>query len=194
MRNIFLHIFVSLDGFIEGADKSLDWMVGDDEIEDYINGMLGSIDSMIFGRKAFELLAGYWPTAAENPASAADPEKPERHIEAARMMNAKQKIVFSRTLKNTHWANTTIVDGDLAKEVARLKLQSGRDIALFAGAGIADSFMRLGLIDEYRLIVNPVLLGGGTPLFQNGRGKSGLKLVEARPFKSGAVLVTYRPA
>lgn len=194
MRNIFLHIFVSLDGFIEGADKSLDWMVGDDEVEEYINGMLGSIDSMIFGRKAFELLAEYWPSAAENPAAAADPEKPERHIEAARMMNAKEKIVFSKTLKQTAWNNSTIIAGDLATEAARLKREPGRDIPLFAGAGIANSFMRLGLIDEYRLIVNPVLLGSGTPLFQNGRDRSDLKLVEARPFKSGAVLVTYRPA
>lgn len=193
MRKIFLHIFVSVDGFIEGPDKSLDWMVGDDEIEDYVNRMLGSIDSMIFGRKAFELLAGYWPTAVENPSEAANPARPERHIEAARMMKAKQKIVFSRTLKETSWANSTIVGGDLAEEVTRLKRQPGKDIALFAGAGIANSMMRLGLLDEYRLLFNPVLLGAGTPLFQDGRAGSDLERIGSRSFDCGAVLVSYRP-
>ncbi len=172
MRKIFLHIMVSLDGYIEDADKQLDFHFDDDEFEEYINGVLASIDSMIFGRKAFELLAEYWPTAEENPTAAANPKKPERHIEAARMMNAKQTIVFSRTLKESAWASTTIINGNLATEVARLKQQPGRDIALFAGADIANSFMRLGLIDEYRLIITPVLLGAGTPLFEGGRSKS----------------------
>ena len=153
MRKIFLHMFVSADGFIESEDKSLDFMVVDVEVEDYINGMLGSVDTMILGRKAFEVLAGYWPSAAENPSEAADPARPEPHIEAAHMMNAKRKIVFSRTLKETSWANSTILGGDLAKEVANLKRQPGRDVALFGGAAIANSMMRLGLLDEYRLLV-----------------------------------------
>jgi hypothetical protein len=91
MRKIFLHIGISLDGFIEDADRQIDWHFDDDEFEEYINGVLGSIDSMIFGRKAFEPLADYWPTAEENPVAAADPKRPERHIEAARMMNAKER-------------------------------------------------------------------------------------------------------
>jgi dihydrofolate reductase len=189
MRKIFLHIFVSVDGFIEGTDQDLSWMAADGEFEEYINGVLGSIDSMIFGRRSFELLAQYWPTAEENPAAAADPARPERHIEAARMMNAKEKIVFSRTLKATDWANSTIISGDFATEVARVKQRPGRDIALFAGAGLATSFMRLGLIDEYRLLVNPILLGRGTPLFQGGYDRMKLDLVQTRTFGSGAILL-----
>jgi dihydrofolate reductase len=193
MRKIFLHMFVSADGFIESEDKSLDWMVVDVEVEDYINGMLGSVDTMILGRKAFEVLADYWPSAAENPSEAADPARPEPHIEAAHMMNAKRKMVFSRTLKETSWANSTILGGDLAQEVANLKRQPGRDVALFGGAAIANSMMRLGLLDEYRLLINPVMLGAGTPLFQGGRGGSTLQLVGSRSFDCGAVLVSYRP-
>ena len=185
---------VSLDGFIEGPNRELDWhYFVDDEFEEYINGVLASIDAMIFGRKAFELLADYWPTAAENPAGAADPTNPARHIEAARMMNEKQKIVFSKTLKKTEWNNSRIVGDDLAGEIARLTKEPGKHIALFAGAGIANAFMRLGLIDEYRLIVSPVLLGAGTPLFQGGYDRSILNLMEARTFKSGAMLLSYRP-
>jgi dihydrofolate reductase len=149
---------------------------------------------MIFGRKAFELLAQYWPTAEENPVAAADPVRPERHVEAARMMNAKEKIAFSKTLKATDWANSTIISGDLAAEVVRLKQQPGKDIALFAGAELASNFMRLGLIDEYRLLVNPILLGAGTPLFQGGYDRTKLHLVATRTFGSGAVLLVYRPA
>jgi dihydrofolate reductase len=192
MRKIFLHIIVSLDGFIEGPNKELDWQFADDEFEEYINGVLRSIDQMIFGRKAFELLADYWPTAAETLGGAADPEKPARHIEAARMMNEKTKIVFSKTLKQTQWANSRIVGGDLEDEVARLKREPGRDIALFAGAGLAQSFMQPGLLDEYRLLVNPVLIGAGTPLFAGGH-RSQLALQETRSFASGAVLLVYRP-
>ena len=194
MRKIFLHIFVSLDGFVEGPNKELDWMSTDDEFEEYINGVLASIDAMIFGRKAFELLAEYWPTAAENPAGAADPANPARHIEAARMMNEKQKIVFSTTLKKADWNNSRIVGGDLAAEISRLKNEPGKDIAVFAGAGIAASLMRLGLIDEYRIIVNPILLGAGTPLFQGSYDRSMLNLMETKPFKSGATLLSYHTA
>ncbi len=194
MRKIFLHIFVSVDGFIEGPEQDLSWMAADGEFEEYINGVLGSVDSMIFGRRSFELLAQYWPTAEENPAGAADPKKPQRHIEAARMINTKEKIVFSKTLNTTDWANSTIISGDLAAEVVRLKQQPGKDIALFAGAELASNFMRLGLIDEYRLLVNPILLGAGTPLFQGGYDRTKLHLVETRTFGSGAVLLVYRPA
>ena len=108
------------------------------------------------------------------------------------MMNEKQKIVFSKTLKKTDWNNSRIVGGDLAAEISRLKNEPGKDIAVFAGAGIAASLMRLGLIDEYRLLVNPVLLGAGTPLFQKGYDRSILDLLETKTFKSGAMLLSYR--
>lgn len=194
MRKLFLHMFVTLDGFIEGPNGELDFMAADDEIEEYINRMLGALDQMVFGRKAFELLAQYWPDAEQNPLAAADPARPERHIEAARMMNAKEKIVFSKTLKSTDWANSTIVADDAAEAVGNLKRQPGRDIALFAGANIARSFHGLSLIDEYRLLVHPLILGAGKRLFANGGMRRSLTLSGSRQFGCGAVLLTYRPA
>ena len=177
MRKIFLHMIVSLDGFIEGPNKELDWHTSSmTSSRNTSTAYCRSIDAMIFGRKAFELLADYWPNAAENPAGAADPANPARHIEAARMMNEKQKIVFSKTLRKTEWNNSRIVGDDVAGEISRLKKEPGKDIALFAGASLAMTFMRLGLIDEYRLIVSPILLGAGTPLFHEGYDRSILNL------------------
>jgi dihydrofolate reductase len=193
MRNVFLHTMVSLDGFIEGPDQELDWHFADDEFEEYINNMLRSIDGMLFGRVADQLLADYWPTAAENPMAAADPSNPQRHIEAAHMMNKLPKFVLSTTLKETEWNNSHIISGNIAEEVLKLKQQPGKDIALFAGADLAATFMKLGLIDEYRLVVNPVLLGGGTRLFKGGYERSNLKLLDVKTFASGALVLTYRP-
>ncbi len=153
MRKIFLHIAMSIDGFIESSDKKMDWQFVDDDFEEYVNTVLRSIDTMIFGRVSFELLAQYWPTAVENPAAAVDPSNPARHIEAAHMMDGLQKIAVSKTMKKTGWNNSRIVS-DTA-ELEKLKAEPGRDIALFAGGNLTSSLMRLGLIDEYRLLIYP---------------------------------------
>ncbi len=193
MRKLFLHIAVSFDGYIEDENHELDWHFADAEFESYLNDTLRSIDTMIFGRKAFELLAQYWPTAEDNPAFAPNPADLSHHIEAARMMNSKRKIAISNTLKSTDWANSTIIGGDVAAEIEALKKTPGKDIALFAGANVANSFMRLGLIDEYRVIVNPIFLGGGTPLFEGGCARTELEVLEVRRFNAGGVLLRYRP-
>jgi dihydrofolate reductase len=191
MRKIFLHIIVSLDGYIEGPNGELDWRFIDDEWEEYINSMLRSIDGMLFGRKAYQSVAGYWPTAADNPVAAADPSNPHRHIEAARMMNALPKYVVSTTLKSAEWNNSHIIGTNIVEEIMYLKKQSGKDIALFAGAGLANSLMKHNLIDEYRVIVNPALAGGGKPLFNGGYLQMSLELLDTRQFASGALLLRY---
>jgi len=194
MRKLFLHIAMSFDGFIEDENHELDWHFADEEFEIYLNDVLASLDTMIFGRKAFELLAQYWPTAEDDPSLAPNHASLEHHFAAARMMNRKQKIAISNSLKTTGWENSTIVGGDVAGKIGALKQTPGKDIALFAGADLANSFMKLGLIDEYRVIVNPILLGGGTPLFQGGYARTRLHLLEARRFGSGAMLLRYQPA
>lgn len=193
MRKIFLHIMVSLDGYIDGPDGEMDWHFVDAEFEDYINEMLRSIGGMIFGRKAFLLLADYWPQAVTNPAGAADPQNPAAHIEAAHMMNRLPKYALSNTLRQTGWNNSHIIGGDIAAEAAKLKAMPGKDIALFAGSGAAMSFLRAGLLDEIKLVVNPVVLGGGTPLFSGGYERRNFTLLSTRPFRSGAMLLDYRP-
>ena len=188
MRKVFLHIFVSLDGFIEDAQHNIDWMAEGDDVDEYINEMLRSIDGMIFGRVAHELLAQYWPTAGSKP------DASHRHIEAAAIMNELPKYVVSKRAYRTEWQNSHVIDGDLAGEIRKLKDRPGKDIALFAGAGVAQSFMELDLLDEYRLFLNPIVLGGGTPLFKQRADRKNLELVKALTFASGAMVVTFRPA
>ncbi len=184
MRKLFLQINVSLDGFIEDAAGEIDWQFADAEFEAFIDATLQSIDAMVFGRVAFEKLAQYWPTASP-------PEASEVQV---RLMHELPKYVVSDRLGRTDWNNSHIVGGgEVAAEIEALKQQPGGDIALFAGAAVATSFVRLGLIDEYRLILNPVLLGTGTRLFDGGYERSDLRLSETRRFASGALVLFYEP-
>ena len=181
MRKLFLQINVSVDGFIEDAAGEIDWHFADAEFAEFIDTTLLSIDAMIFGRVAFEKLARYWPAASP-------PEASEVQV---RLMHDLPKYVVSDRLGRTDWSNSHIVGGDVAAAITALKQQPGGDIALFAGAVVATSFVQLGLIDEYRLIVNPVLLGAGTRLFDGEYEKSELRLIETRRFASGAVVLFY---
>jgi dihydrofolate reductase len=196
MRKLFLHMMVSLDGYIEDANKEIDWsreLGMDEEFEDYSNEMLRSIGGMVLGRKIYQLYLGYWPKAFDNPAGAADHSNPERHLEAARLLHKKPKYVVSNTLKEAKWNQVQILSGDLEIEIKKLKDQPGKDLVIFGGASLACSLMELNLIDEYRLIVNPVILGGGTPLFCNELSETKLILSKTRKFKSGAILLVYNP-
>ena len=195
MRKLFLQINVSLDGFIEDANGEIDWHFADDEFEEFINETLRSIDAMVFGRIAYELLAEFWPAAAADPEESARQlgRDPDRHAEAARLMMELPKYVVSNQLERVAWENSHIVKGDIAAEINGLKRPPGKDIALFAGAQTASTFTQLGLIDEYRLVLNPVLLGAGKRLFEDGYRKTNLRLRETRPFASGALVLYYEP-
>jgi dihydrofolate reductase len=140
----------------------------------------------MYGRVCYEGMAAFWGPAAADPGS-------PMHAFAQRL-TALPKVVFSKTLREPTWANTTVAAGDVAEEVARLKTQGGKELVLFGGAEIAGTFMRLGLIDEYRLLLVPTLYGGGTRLFQDGRVRTGLKLVEAKTLDTGSVRLRYHPA
>jgi dihydrofolate reductase len=194
VRKVFLHIIVSLDGLIEGPNRELDWQFDDDEFDSYINEVLSSIDGMFFGRVAYELLADYWPDAAASAAaSGLDPSRMPKHMEAARMMNALPKYVVSTTPEKTGWNNSHLIRDRVAERVLELKRQPGKDLALFAGAELASSFMRLRLLDEVRLVVNPVVLGAGKPLFKTPSERLAMQLSGTRTFRSGAVVLSYRP-
>ncbi len=187
-------MMVSLDGYIEGPNKELDWSRAlgiDEEFEEYSNEMLRSIGGMVLGRKIYQLYLGYWPNALDNPAGAADHSNPELHLEAARLLHEKPKYVVSNSLKEAGWNQAQILSGDLETEIKKLKDQPGKDLVVFGGASLACSLMELNLIDEYRLIVNPVVLGGGTPLFRRGMAKTEMNLTGTRRFNSGAVLLVY---
>ncbi len=181
MAELFLQISVSLDGYIEDRDHDISWMTSDTSIDTLATTTLHSIDGMIFGRKAHALLAQFWPAAADAPEASPD------LIEQAKLMNALPKYVLTHGDERTGWSRSHAIRVD---DVPRLKRESRRPIALFAGAGAAQSL--LGVIDEMRLIRYPVLLGGGTPLFREGGERRNLQLADTDRFQSGATLSRYR--
>ena len=188
MRKVILSIQVTLDGFIEGPNGELDWMTMDEEVWQEVKGLMGAVDTTLFGRVAYQGFANYWPAAATNPSS------PKNEIDFAHWIEKTPKVVFSKTLDQVDWNNSRLVKENIAEEIARLKRQAGKDILMFGGAGIASTFMKLGLIDDYRINVYPIVLGGGIPLFKDVKDGMNLKLVKSKSFTSGVVGLHYQGA
>jgi len=184
MRKVILTMSVSLDGFIEGPNREIDWHMVDDELHSHFNEWLAAMGAFLSGRVTYELMAGVWPTAG------ADPSSTGPMVEFARIWLDMPKIVYSTTLEHADW-NTTVVRDVVPEEVMALKAQPGGDLAL-GGADLAAAFMRHDLIDEYRIYVHPVVIGGGKPLFPPSSGvEVVLRLVETRTFGNGVVLLRY---
>jgi dihydrofolate reductase len=184
VRKIVLMMSVSLDGFIEGPNRELDWHMVDDELHGHFNDELARMGAFLNGRVTYELMAGFWPTADRDPSSTGP------MVEFARIWRDMPKIVFSRTLERADW-NTTIVREGVPAEIRELASQPGGDLAL-GGADLAAEFMRHDLIDEYRIYVHPVVIGRGKPLFQPSDQRVALQLVETRTFGNGVVLLRYQ--
>jgi dihydrofolate reductase len=183
MRKLIYSMGVSLDGFIAGPDGEIDWSAPDEELHRFHNQQTRELGAHLCGRRLYQEMV-YWETADENP-SAADHE-----LEFARIWKDLPKIVFSTTLEHVE-GNARLAGGGVAEEVAGLKEQPGQDLAV-GGAGLASTCAKLGLIDEYRLFVSPVVLGGGTPYFPPMDERIDLELVETRTFGSRVVYVRYR--
>ena len=183
MRKVILMMQVSLDGFIEGPDQDLSWHRVDEELHSHFNHLLRTMGGFLDGRVTYEMMAEYWPTADQDPSNST----PE--IEFAGIWRDMPKIVYSRTLATADW-NTEVVGDVVAEDVVKLKEQPGGDLAL-GGARLSAAFRELGLIDEYRIYVHPVLIGRGTPLFQNTDDLTPLRLLESRAFGNGVVLLRY---
>ena len=183
MRKIILALQVSLDGYFEGPNRDIDWHMVDDELHRHFNEQLRTMGAFLDGRVTYQLMAGFWPTADQ------DPESTPPMVEFAGIWREMPKIVYSKTLERAGW-NTTVVRDVVVDDVLALKAQPGGDLAL-GGAGLADSFRRLGLIDEYWIYVHPVLIGRGTPLFKPTDSRTPLSLVETREFGNGVVLLRY---
>jgi dihydrofolate reductase len=183
---VIVSMSISLDGYIEGPDGRLDWSVPDAELHQYFNDQEREIDVHLYGRRLYETMWRYWPTADMDPA--ASPQE----IEYAEIWRNMPKIVFSRTLRQVG-ENARLVRDNITEEVTRLKAQPDKHVAV-GGAEIARTFMQLGLIDEYRLHVWPVILGGGKALFPGGVTPANLKLLETRVFGNGVVGLHYAAA
>ncbi|MFE5029043.1 dihydrofolate reductase family protein [Streptomyces sp. NPDC056656] len=190
MRDIILGMSVSLDGYIEGPDRDISWHRVDEELHRYFNAELAGMSAFIDGRITHELMVSVWPTVD------ADPDCGETMAEFAGIWRNMPKIVFSRTLENTaentDW-NTTIVRDVVVEDILALKAQPGGDMSL-GGAGLAATFLELDLVDEFRVYVHPVLIGGGKPLFPAAGRAVALRLMETRTFGNGVVMLRYRRA
>jgi len=186
MGRLVYSMSVSLDGFVETPSRSLDWARVDEELHSLFNDEAREMSAFLYGRRLYELMVDYWPTAES------DPSATPAMLEFARIWKDKPKVVFSRTLDRVEW-NSRLVRDDAAEEVSRLKAQPGFDMDV-GGPTTASTFMRAGLIDEYRLFVNPVILGAGTPFLPALEERIGLKLLETRTFGSGVVYLRYEAA
>lgn len=180
MRKVIVSNVASLDGFFESRSKELDWVVADAEFFEYAKGLLRTVDTLLFGRATYLHMASYWPTAPVD--------------EIAEKMNNLPKIVFSKTLQKAEWNNSRLVESNVEEEVSRLKGQPGKDMVIFGSAMLASSLLQWGLVDEYRVILQPVLLGSGSPLFRDITERIRMKLMSAKSFGSGVVLLSYQRA
>lgn len=181
LRKLIMWNLVTLDGYFEGRERwAIDWhdTVWGDELERFSINQSKTIGMLLFGRVTYEGMASYWS---------------KEKGEIADFMNRIPKVVFSRTLKKVDWNNTRLAVRNAEEEVAELKRQPGKDLFIFGSANLAATLTRHGLIDEYRLGLTPVVLGGGNPLFKDLPERLKLRLVEARPLESGCVILRYRP-
>jgi dihydrofolate reductase len=181
MRKLIMWNLVTLDGFFEGPKAwEIDWheYVWGEELEKFSIEQLKTIGMLLFGRLTYEGMAGHWTTAKG---------------ETADFMNSIPKIVFSKTLDRADWNNTRLIKENAVEEIAKLKQEPGKDLFVLGSANLSATLTQNGLFDEYRLGLTPIVLGGGNPLFKPNPERMRMKLVEARPLKSGCVILFYRP-
>ena len=180
MAMLIMWNLMTLDGFVEGTNRDISWHldVWGEELERLSIEQLKSAGGLMFGRVTYQLMANYWLSATG---------------EVADFMNALPKYVFSRTLKRSDWNNTQVFNAEVSGTVARLRGESTEDIFLFGSADLAASLIPHGLIDEFRIAVNPVVRGGGTPLFKQGE-RVKLKLLDSKAHSTGIVILRYEPA
>lgn len=183
MRKIIIQDMLTVDGFFCGPNGEIDWHAVDGEFNEYAIGVLNTVDTLMFGRVTYELMARYWPT----------PEGQKDNAAIADKMNGLQKIFFSKSEQNMDWNNSTVRHEIDANEITRMKQAPGKDIIIFGSGTIVDALAKLGLIDEFRFIVNPVILGKGKTLFPTVEGGRKLKLLRTQTFASGNVLSCYEP-
>lgn len=176
---------VSLDGFVAGPNGEMDWIKVDDEIFDYAGDRTANSDTALYGRVTFDMMEGYWPTAA-NKLNATKHE-----TEHSAWYNQVEKVVLSKTLKGKNLKNTKIISDNMATEVQKIKQGSGKEIIIFGSPSASHALMQEGLIDEFWIFVSPVLIGSGIPLFKGIRDRVNLKLVKSHAFTCGVVCLHY---
>lgn len=185
MRKLKLQVQISVDGFVAGPNGELDWMTfsWDDKSRKYVDDLTDSSDTILLGRKMTDKFINFWTSVLD------DPENPQYSF-AEKMVNTP-KVVFSKTVKESKWANTTLANGDLVEEIEKLKFQDGQDIIVYGGATFVSNLIKENLIDEFHLAINPAAIGHGLTIFGNLKDRLKLKLVQSNVFSTGKVVNHY---
>ncbi len=199
MRRIVMFNNVSADGYFAGPDGDLNWVVPDPDIDKAAMSGSDNFDTVLFGRRTYELFASFWPHALDNASPSRDPQHIPRELTPeiramATFLNDSVKLVFSRTLGNLTWKNSRLMGELDPSEVEKLKRGPGGDMLIFGSGTIVTRLTEHKLIDEYQFIVRPILLGAGRPLLGGVSTNLALRLEEARGFPSGSVMLRYTPS
>jgi dihydrofolate reductase len=185
MRNLIFFMHTSLDGFVANAKGELSWVKINDDIFDFVATMTGKSDTALYGRVTYDMMQSYWPTAADKP----DASKHDK--EHAAWYKKVEKVVLSRTMTGEGLENTRVIGERLAENINEIKNRDGQNILIFGSPSASHSLLSLGLVDEFWLFVNPVLLGEGIPLFKNVNELTKLRLVESKTFACGVIALHY---
>ena len=183
MRKLAVFNLVTVDGYFSGRDGDISWHNVDEEFHELAEKASDFGNTLLFGRVTYELMAGYWPTQ----------ETIKNDPVVASGMNKAEKVVFSRTLEKVDWNNTRLVKGDLLAEVRKLKRHPGKDLTVLGSGSIVSQLAQEGLIDEYQILLNPVVIGKGKTMFEGVKKKINLRLTKTRIFKNGNILLCYEP-
>jgi dihydrofolate reductase len=185
MRKIGVFNSITLDGYFTDRHGDMSWAHAQQDAEwnEFIAGNAGGDAAFLFGRITYEMMASFWPT----------PQAREMAPEVAEAMNARQKLVFSRTMTRASWNNTRLLKGDTIGEVQKLKQETGPGLMIFGSGTLVAPLARAGLIDEYTMVIHPLALGAGRTMFEGMEAKLSLRVTKSRVFKSGQVVVWYEP-
>jgi dihydrofolate reductase len=186
MRKLDLFMHVSLDGFVAGPNGEMDWIIVDEAIFERAGSRTNEADTALYGRITYEMMEGYWPTAADQPGAT------KHDIEHSAWYNNVKKVIMSRSMKGRDLNLTSVISDNLAQSINNIKQAKGKNIIMFGSPGAAHSLMKEDLIDGYWLFFNPILLGKGIPLFNNIDQITKLKLVSSETFPSGVVCLNYQ--
>ena len=185
MRKIISFMHISLDGFVAGPNGEMNWIKVDEEIFDYVGKRISETDTALYGRKTYDMMQSYWPTAADKPNAS------KHDIEHSQWYGKAHKIVLSKTMKDKNLPNTSIISDNLADELTKIKQQPGSEILLFGSPMTTHALMQQNLIDGYWLFVNPIILGQGIPLFKDVKEKTKLQLLNTKQFTGGVTELNY---
>ena len=183
MRKLITFNFITLDGYYKGPADDISWNKHSREENEYAEEGAQSDSILVFGRVTYEMMAGYWPSS----------HALQNNKVVAEGMNKAEKIVFSKTLSKADWNNSRVLKGNPVDEIKNLKQTPGKNMTILGSGSIITQLADHGLIDEYQVMINPLALGSGTPLFSGIKRQLNLKLTKTQPFKGGTVLLCYQP-